>query len=75
MKNTGFVVPSKGNGLAASAEKTKYMSRYREENAGHISTIEIGYGLNVGQVSMTDMSMLAKLKTSAALLQYMKQLG
>jgi hypothetical protein len=60
---------------------------YREQNAGHVSTIEIcyglngghismteiNYGLNWGQVSMTDMSMLAKLSTSATLLQYMKE--
>ena len=29
-KNTGFVVASKENGRAANAEKTKYMSMYRE---------------------------------------------
>ena len=63
-KNTGFVVASKEIGLAANAEKTKYKSLYREKNAGHVSTIEIRYGLNGGQVSMTDMSMLTKMSTS-----------
>ena len=71
-KKTGFVVASKEIGLAANAEKIKCMSMYGEENAGHVSTTEIRYGLNWGQVSMTDMCMLTKLCTSAALLRHIK---
>jgi hypothetical protein len=72
-KNTSFVVASKEIGLAANAEKIMYMSMYREQNAGHVSTIVIRHGLNWGKVSMTDMSVWTKLSTSAALLQYTKQ--
>jgi hypothetical protein len=41
-KNTeGFVVASKDIGLAANAEKTKYMSTYREYNAEQKDDIKI----------------------------------
>jgi len=45
-KDRDFVVASKEIGIAANAEKTKYMSKYGEKNVGHVSTIEIRHGLN-----------------------------